>query len=166
MKLRTFFLLLLIATFSTTTLAMQPVPQPVERIEVYKAKREMHLIREGKLVHRYTISLGDVPLGPKRKEGDEKTPEGKYTINGRNARNGYHLSLRISYPNEADRAEARKRGVSPGGDIMIHGLPNDFAWASGAIPQDWTDGCIAVSNEEMDKIWSVVPNGTPIEIFP
>ena len=100
----------------------------------------------------------------KRFEGDEKTPEGAYTIDGRNPASAYHLSLRISYPNAADRAYAEARGRSPGGDIFIHGQPN--AWRGPAIARDWTDGCIALSNAEIKQLWDIVPDGTPITIRP
>lgn len=110
------------------------------------------------------IQLGDAPHGHKQFEGDEKTPEGRYTIDWGNPDSAYHLSLHISYPNEADRAFARAQGRSPGGMIMIHGQPN--ALPLGRVPGDWTDGCIAVSNAEIEWLWQTVGDGTPIEIVP
>jgi murein L,D-transpeptidase YafK len=136
----------------------------VDRIVVNKSKREMWLLRESKTIRRYTISLGQSPVGPKECEGDSKTPEGLYTISGRNAVSKYHLSLRISYPNAADIECGRKAGVDPGGDIMIHGFPNGEAKDGRAT--DWTAGCIAVTDAEMEEIWRLVPDGTAIEINP
>lgn len=143
-----------------TTPAMLPIAQQADAIRVYKAQRRMELWRGERRIATYGIALGDDPIGHKRQQGDEKTPEGRYRISGRNPRSRFHLSLRISYPNEADREQARRRGVDPGGDIMIHGAtPPGYRG-------DWTDGCIAVTNEEMDAIWQRVPVGTPIDIRP
>ena len=120
---------------------------------------------KGREVVRYTnIRFGDAPLGHKHFEGDERTPEGDYRISGRNPKSRYHLSLRISYPNAADRAYAAARGRSPGGDIFIHGQPNGRSGPP--IAHDWTDGCIALSNAEIRQLWDVVPDGTPITIRP
>jgi murein L,D-transpeptidase YafK len=110
------------------------------------------------------LQFGAAPQGHKRFEGDERTPEGRYTIDTRNPQSAYYLSLRISYPNGDDRAYAQNRGLSPGGDIFIHGQPN--ALPLGRVPGDWTDGCIALSNSEMDQLWVAVADGTPIEIRP
>jgi murein L,D-transpeptidase YafK len=134
-------------------------------ILVDKSDRTLTLMRAGKVLKTYRgIALGDAPVGHKRFEGDERTPEGRYTIDTRNPNSAYHLSLRISYPDAADRAYAAARGRSPGGDIFIHGQPN--ALPMGRIPGDWTDGCIAVSNQEIEELWAAVPDGTPIEISP
>jgi murein L,D-transpeptidase YafK len=138
-----------------------------DRIVVHKSKRKMLLLWEGKVFRRYSIGLGQSPLGPKQRQGDSKTPEGLYTISGRNPASAYHLALRISYPNEADIERARQAGDDPGGDIMIHGLPNGEAESTKhARMSDWTMGCIAVTDEEMEEIWRLVPDGTPIEINP
>lgn len=138
-----------------------------DRIVVNKSKRKMFLLREGRVIHRYSIGLGQSPVGPKQRQGDSKTPEGLYTILGRNPASDYHLALRISYPNEADLERARQAGDDPGGDIMIHGLPNDEAKsARHARMSDWTAGCIAVTDEEIEEIWRLVSDGTPIEINP
>lgn len=147
--------------------AKKPKKPLAEKIVVEKAERRMTLYREGKAWKAYKVSLGGEPVGPKREQGDHKTPEGRYTIDYRNPKSSYHLSLHISYPNRSDTAAAKARGVSPGGAIMIHGLPNgapDFGSAHRLY--DWTDGCIAVTNEEIEEIWDLVPNGTPIEILP
>jgi murein L,D-transpeptidase YafK len=136
-----------------------------DRILVDKSDRTLTLFAGGKEIARYEdIRLGDAPLGHKRFEGDEKTPEGTYTISGRNPKSSYHLSLRISYPNAADRAYAKSKGKSPGGDIFIHGQPN--AWPGPTIARDWTDGCIALSNMEIEQLWKIVPDGTKITINP
>jgi murein L,D-transpeptidase YafK len=118
-------------------------------------------------VRVYDVALGEEPVGPKEREGDGRTPEGLYVIDGRNPQSRYHRSLRISYPGPEDAARAAKLGVSPGGDIMIHGLQNGLGWI-GALHRthDWTRGCIAVTNDEIEEIWDLVPDGTPIEIRP
>src|SRR4051812_35813935 len=113
----------LLALAATVMLASS-VPEQADEIRVSKKAHEMLLLREGRVLRRYSIALGGSPLGHKQREGDKRTPEGRYTISGRNPKSSYHLSLRISYPNDADRERALKAGVSPGGDIMIHGLPN------------------------------------------
>ena len=137
----------------------------IERIVVYKAARRMELWSQGQLARTITgIQLGDAPVGPKQFQGDEKTPEGRYTIDYGNPESAYHRSLHIDYPRPADLALARAEGRSPGGQIFIHGQPN--AWPSGRVPGDWTDGCIALSNQEIAALWEAVPKGTPIEILP
>ena len=113
------------------------------------------------------IALGQNPLGAKTGIGDKRTPEGLYYIDGHNPGSKYHLSLRVSYPNDKDVAEARARGVSPGGDIMIHGLPRGFENVGAEHRQrDWTNGCIAVTNAEIEEIWSAIPDGAAIYIKP
>jgi len=141
--------------------------EPVDKVLIEKKKRRLTLISKGEAIKTYTIALGANPVGPKEKQGDNKTPEGNYTIESRNRHSDYHLSLRISYPNGRDKKRAQELGVSPGGNIMIHGLKNDFSWVDGfhkAI--DWTEGCIAVTNKEIEEIARLVPNGTPVEIRP
>src|ERR1700687_1621600 len=119
----------------------------VDRVIVNKAKRELLLMRAGIVVKSYRVALGRNPVGPKTRQGDGKTPEGVYSISGRNAASAFHRALRISYPNSTDRAQARKLGVAPGGDIMIHGLPNGQGHIGKAHRlTDWTEGCIAVTN--------------------
>ena len=134
---------------------------------VNKSRRELLLLSGGNVLRSYRISLGFDPVGHKVKDGDGRTPEGRYAIDRRNPRSAYHLSLRISYPNEADRLRAGELGVDPGGDIMIHGLPNGVDAAERGHPErDWTRGCIAVSDAEMEEIWSLVADGTAVEINP
>jgi murein L,D-transpeptidase YafK len=139
----------------------------VDSILVIKSTRTMTLLSRGIVVKSYQVALGGQPAGPKEKQGDRKTPEGKYVIDSKNPRSRFHLGLRISYSNAADRARARKLGVNPGGQIMIHGLPPAFASVGAARRlTDWTDGCIAVTNEEIEEIWRLVRVGTKVEIRP
>ena len=138
-----------------------------DSIVVHKARRTLTLYNGGQVLRRYLVALGRTPIGAKRRQGDGKTPEGEYTIIGRNRYSSYHRSLRISYPNAADQAYARRAGVSAGGDIVIHGLPNGMGEVGAAHREsDWTEGCIAVTNEEIEEIWRLVPDGTPIRIEP
>lgn len=155
--------------FLPSKIAVTKIPLPSgtvsDSIVVFKSERKLLLYYRNNQLKTCKISLGDSPVGHKEKEGDEKTPEGLYTISGRNPNSKYHLSLRISYPNEQDKLNAKKNGYSPGGDIMIHGLPN----ATGFLEEyytdnDWTDGCIAVTNDEIEEIWDAVKDGTPIFI--
>ena len=140
-----------------------PQSGTADRVLVLKAKRELLLLRGGKVLKTYRVSLGGHPAGRKTTEGDRKTPEGQYVLDWHNAQSDYYKSIHISYPNQADLARARKSGVPPGEDLFIHGQPNDYQ-GTGKQAGDWTDGCIAVSNAEMDEIWRAVPDGTPIEI--
>jgi murein L,D-transpeptidase YafK len=138
-----------------------------DRIEVFKAERRLVLLKDGRPLKTYRVSLGADPVGPKRQEGDHRTPEGRYTIDFHKYDSAFHLALHISYPNDKDRREAARRGVSPGGSIMIHGLPNGLAWF-GLVHarRDWTDGCIAVTDSEIEEIARAVPDGTEIVIHP
>ena len=141
--------------------------QYADKVLVKKAERRMFLLKNGTPFREYHISLGDNPVGHKQQQGDERTPEGVYTIDYRNPKSAYHLSLHISYPNKKDRAAAAKKGVNPGGDIFIHGLPNGYGALNAAFTRmDWTDGCIAVTSKEIEEIWKLVRNGTIIEIMP
>lgn len=139
----------------------------VVKILVDKSDRRMTLLNsEENTIKSYPIALGAEPVGKKEQEGDEKTPVGQYTITARNEKSRYHLSLRISYPDIQDIENAKKKKVSPGGDIMIHGLRNGLGWISDwhLLYDRWTDGCIAVTNQQMDEIWALVEIGTPIVI--
>jgi murein L,D-transpeptidase YafK len=137
----------------------------VDYLLVDKSERLMIGYAGGQPVKAWRdLQFGDAPEGHKRFEGDERTPEGRYVIEGRNPGSAYHLSLKVSYPNAADRAYAAQYGRSPGGDIFLHGQPN--ALPLGRVPGDWTDGCIAFSNAEIEELWRIVPDGTVIEIRP
>lgn len=134
-------------------------------ILVDKSDRTLTLYGGDRALKTYNgLQFGDAPTGHKQFEGDERTPEGRYIIDARNPNSAYHLSLRISYPNAQDRAYAAARGRSPGGDIFLHGQPNGIG--HGRVPGDWTDGCIALSNEQIEELWEAVSDGTPIEIRP
>lgn len=127
----------------------------------------MYLLSEGKRIKEYNVVFGGNPKGHKQQEGDQRTPEGKYILDYKKPDSAFHKAIHISYPNEVDKARAKKMGVKPGGLIMIHGQKNGLGWLSWVTQNfNWTDGCIAVTNEEMDEIWSLVKIGTPIEIQP
>ena len=162
-----------VATFTAaTTTSLTPTASldkrfPADSIVVEKAAHRLALYQRGKLVRTYLVALGQKPVGDKVSRGDRRTPEGLFRIEARNAASRYHRALRISYPDSAHLARARALGVSPGGDIMIHGLPARQAWVGPAHRDfDWTEGCIAVTNREIEEIWSAVPVGTPIHIKP
>lgn len=139
----------------------------IDKVLIEKKDRRLMLMSKGEILKTYRIALGGNPNGPKERQGDNKTPEGVYIIDSRNVDSRYHRSLHISYPNERDRRRARELGVSPGGDIMIHGIKNGFSWVGEAHAQvDWTRGCIAVTDEEIEEIARAVPNGTTVEIRP
>jgi murein L,D-transpeptidase YafK len=144
-----------------------PTGTTVDRIVVEKSARRLSLFRDGNQIKIYQIALGRNPLGGKQEEGDAKTPEGIYKIDGRNPQSRFHLALHISYPSDDDKNRAAARGVSPGFDIMIHGIQNGRGWI-GAFHrwEDWTAGCIAVTDEEIEELWQVTPDGTTIEIRP
>ena len=144
-----------------------PAGARIDRILVEKGDRRLSVFRDGKKLKTYRIALGRNPIGPKQEEGDMKTPEGNYTIDYRNPKSDYHLALHISYPSSEDSARAAQRGVNAGFDIMIHGLPNGLGWVGAAHREkDWTAGCIAVTDEEIEELWRVTPDGTMIEIQP
>lgn len=142
-------------------------PLLADRIVIVKSEHTLTLLRQGKVLRSYKVALGTTPIGAKTRQGDGRTPEGLYVVDSRNSHSQFHLSLHISYPNAADRARAAKLKVSPGGDVFIHGLAPSFAYL-GALHRktDWTLGCIAVTNPEIEEIWRLVPNGTPVEINP
>lgn len=144
-----------------------PALEPADKIVVIKSSHTLMLLRGGKVIKEYKVALGNDPYGPKTRQGDGKTPEGDYTIDAKNAHSRFHLALHISYPSAADRERARKMGAAPGGEIMIHGLPSEWAWLGSLHRRhDWTAGCIAVTNAEIEEIWAMVPVGTPIEVKP
>jgi murein L,D-transpeptidase YafK len=133
-----------------------------DHVFVDKSERRLDLLRDGAVIASFPVMLGFNTEGHKTQQGDGRTPEGDYVLDWRNPKSRFHLSLHVSYPNTADRKQAAARGVPPGGDIFVHGTPTWFALVGG----DWTLGCIAVSNADMDVIWKSVPDGTPITIQP
>jgi murein L,D-transpeptidase YafK len=139
----------------------------VNRIVVEKSNRTLALMNGTKIVKTYKVALGGQPLGAKDRQGDHKTPEGTYSVDAKNPNSQFHKALHISYPSQADRANARELRVSPGGDVEIHGLGAKWGWI-GAKHRltDWTDGCIAVTNEEIDEIYPLIKIGTTVEIRP
>ncbi|MGV6839906.1 MAG: L,D-transpeptidase family protein [Planktomarina sp.] len=152
---------------SGTPPAMAATHTQADLIIVDKSDRRMTLLQNGQEIKSYPISLGGNPTGHKVQEGDNRTPEGRYIIDWRNENSIAHLSLHISYPNADDTAHAQSLGVSPGGNIMIHGILNGWGFIGPMhLLSDWTNGCIAVTDAQMREIWSLVPNGTPIEIRP
>jgi murein L,D-transpeptidase YafK len=138
-----------------------------DRVIVFKKERKLILFGAGQPLKEYKIALGTEPVGAKLREGDHRTPEGNYVLDRRNPKSKFYRSIHISYPDANDRKRAARSGVSPGGDIFLHGLPNGLGWIGASHrAKDWTDGCIAVTNKEMDEIWNAVADGTAIEIRP
>jgi len=165
MRLIATLFLVLLAALPTAT-ADAPLAAP-DLIVVEKANRVLTLYAKRKAIKTYRIALGGNPVGHKEQEGDSRTPEGRYIIDAKNPWSSFHLSLHISYPDRRDRAAARKKGVSPGGAIMIHGTPDGLASLHALVViNDWTAGCIAVTNAEIEEIYRVVRIGTPIVIKP
>ena len=143
----------------------QAAEGPVDLIRVDKSDHLMTVYRDGRPVREFRVAIGRGDPGPKQRQGDGRVPEGSYRITAHNPNSAFHLSLRIGYPTAEQIAAAAKRGVNPGGDIMIHGLPNDRGWiGSRHTSVDWTDGCVAVTNREMDWLYKAVKDGTPVEI--
>lgn len=159
--------MLIISLLPLAALTRAELELPVaDSVLVDKSARKLWLVSAGRKYREYDISLGKSPRGHKERLGDKKTPEGSYIIDYRNPESRYHLSLHIDYPREPDRQSAQERGVNPGRNIFIHGLPNGQGQAHRALKgTDWTDGCIAVNNLEIEEIWALVPDGTPIEIL-
>jgi murein L,D-transpeptidase YafK len=165
MSLPAMLALSLVAACSTR----QPVTalSPADRLVVHKAERQLLLMHGDKVERSYHVALGLNPVGQKEHEGDSRTPEGTYRLAGHNPRSDYFLSIKVSYPNAADRERARAHHWDPGGSIMIHGLPNVLKREPDYYAKhDWTDGCIAVSNTDMAEIWRLTRDGVPIDILP
>jgi len=151
----------------TTLSAGQPPPVYADSILILKKEHVLELLAGGKVIRSYKVALGTGGLAPKEREGDGRTPEGRYVIDSRNAESQYHKALHVSYPDAEDRERAARLGVAPGGAIMIHGLPNGKGFIGSAHRlYDWTLGCIAVTDQQIDEIWALVPVGTPVEIRP
>lgn len=141
--------------------------EKVDEVLVVKSEKRLHLMSNGSILQSFPVTFGTEPQGHKQEQGDGRTPEGRYTLDQKNSNSRFYKSIHISYPNAQDVEQARKRNVSAGGDIMIHGQLNNWAWASPLVQLfNWTDGCIALSNEDMDQVWDAVATGTPIEIRP
>ncbi|WP_265088950.1 murein L,D-transpeptidase family protein [Psychrobacter sp. CMS30] len=137
----------------------------IDKVFVDKSARTLQLLSDNKVIKTYHIALGGNPVGHKQQQGDKRTPTGSYILDYKNEKSKFYRSIHVSYPNAADKARAKSRGVSPGGDIMIHGQKNGFGHLAAINQQrDWTDGCIAVTDNEMDEIMAAVEIGTPIEI--
>lgn len=159
--------ILLLAGWGAATAQPPAVEGSADRIVIEKAAHRMTLYAGERLVRTYAISLGGGGLAPKVRSGDRRTPEGDYRITGRNPRSRFHLALRIGYPTPAQVAAARAKGIDPGGDILIHGLPNGRgALAALYKGRDWTDGCIAVTDPEIEEVWTLVRDGARVRITP
>jgi murein L,D-transpeptidase YafK len=160
---------LVLGTYLYAHHVWNPLPPgtTIDRILVEKSARKLSLFRDDKRLKSYRVALGRNPVGPKEQEGDMKTPEGIYEIDSRNPQSDYHLALHVSYPSDEDMARAAARGVNAGFDIMIHGIANGRGWI-GAFHRlhDWTAGCIAITDEEIEELWRVTPDGTTVEIRP
>ncbi len=160
-----FFIFAIVFIFSSQDVFAKP--DKADKVVVLKSKRVLFLLKESEVIKAYKIALGKNPVGHKVRLGDNKTPEGTYTLTSRKHSDKYHLTIFISYPNESDIENAKKLGVSPGNSIAIHGLPKDLTSLNKLHRKtDWTSGCIAVTNDEIEEIWHLVEDGTPIEIKP
>lgn len=158
--------LMSVAAGGSAAIEIESVPL-ADSVKIVKGERRLYLLKQGGVLLSFPVALGFAPEGHKERMGDGRTPEGVYAIDRRNPRSRFHRSLGISYPNAADRARARARGADPGGDIMIHGLAERFETIGPRhLESDWTEGCIALTNEQIDVLWHSVPIGTPIVIEP
>lgn len=141
--------------------------EKADLVVVEKSRHSLSLYRQGRFLVSYHVAFGGDPAGPKQQQGDEKTPEGRYQLDYRNAATGYHKAIHVSYPDAQDVARAKRLGVPPGGEIMLHGQKNGYGWASFLTQRfNWTHGCIALDDDDMDAVWNHVDTGTPIEIRP
>ena len=155
------------ADASASDTSAVPPQQLADRVIVRKSERRMYLMHGETVLRSYRVALGLNPVGPKEQEGDSRTPEGHYLLTRRNPRSEYFLSIQVSYPNDRDMQRARRNRLSPGGSVMIHGLPNELRREPTYYEKrDWTDGCIAVSDSDMLEIWLMTPTDTPIDILP
>ncbi|GIU05705.1 hypothetical protein TUM4261_08060 [Shewanella sp. c952] len=157
-------LMLVLSVFQTN---LAHASGKADLVVVTKSESSLSLLREGKVLKSYRIAMGDNPVGHKLTEGDQRTPEGRYLLDYKKSDSAYYRSIHISYPNDEDRLRANALGIEPGGQIMIHGEnPNSSLSPIEAQQYNWTDGCIAVTNAEMDELWRAIDEGTPIEIWP
>jgi murein L,D-transpeptidase YafK len=165
--LRMAVLALTILVITQSSGAVSTALPTIDRLVVFKSERKMLAVAQGRLVRGYRVALGREPTGTKRCQGDQRTPEGSYAITRRIENSEFYRALYISYPSAADIERAQASGCPPGGSIEIHGLANSFAWLGARhLKRDWTAGCIAVTNEEMDELMAIVPLGTRIDIYP
>lgn len=171
-NLTLFAMLALVAVIVWERFGTPPAPPPVapiegqiDRILIEKSARRLTVFRHGEALKSYKVALGFEPTGAKDRQGDGRTPEGAFRIDRRNAQSAYHLSLGLDYPQDDDVARAAAGGYSPGGDIFIHGQPNGIGGLM-TIPYDWTAGCIALADDEIEELWRVTPMGTLVEIRP
>ena len=156
-----------LATWSVWPSPALPADAKADLVVVHKATRSLELYQHGALLKSYSVSLGRHPEGPKRHQGDGRTPEGEYVLDYRKPNSSFYRALHISYPSPADLAAARTQGVDPGGLVMVHGMKNGWGWLGRLhLAFDWTDGCVAVTDREMDEIWRAVPDGTKITLEP
>lgn len=157
-------LIVLLLMFQT---AFAEDTQKADTVLVIKSEKRLYLLNKGVPFASLSVTFGGQPEGHKQSRGDQRTPEGHYKLDYKNVNSKFYKSIHISYPNVEDKAEARKLGLSPGGDIMVHGQANGWEWAAPIVQLlSWTDGCIALSNKDMDEVWAAVDPGTPIEIRP
>ena len=153
--------------FALCAVSISASADQADRVVVKKSESRVYLERGGRPFASFKATFGAEPKGHKQQEGDERTPEGRYVLDSKNANSAYYKAIHISYPNAQDIAAAKARGVEPGGLIMVHGQKNGFGWLAPVAQWfNWTDGCVAVSNSDMDTIWKAVDVGTPIEILP
>jgi murein L,D-transpeptidase YafK len=159
--------LLIVGTLLLAASGHANLPSTVDRVVVFKSERKLVAVKDGRVVKTYSVSLGQSPRGTKRCRGDNRTPEGEYYVTHRVPNSRYFLALHLSYPSPADVMLARNAGCDAGGAIEIHGLAPEFGWlGSRHLERDWTNGCIALTNEEMQELYRSVAVGTPVEIYP
>lgn len=162
-----FRLPLFVFVLFSMAVSAEKLPTPVDKVVVEKSSRKMRLYSGASEIAVFPVSLGRSPVGAKACEGDNKTPEGVFRVLEHKSDSAYYLSLRLSYPEPGNIASAAAKGCKPGSDVMIHGMRNGFGWLGRThLWRDWTRGCIAVTNEEMKKIWALVPDGAVVEIKP
>lgn len=167
MTLRVYLAALVLTLFFPAGRMGPATKELADEIVILKSEHKMTLLSQGKTIHEYQVALSTVPVGAKERNGDHKVPEGDYRIDYKNPGSQFHLALHVSYPNAGDKARAKKLGVDPGGEIEIHGLAKQYAWLGSMHRKyDWTNGCIAVSNAEIEEIYPLVPVGTKVEIRP
>ncbi|UJF23325.1 L,D-transpeptidase family protein [Shewanella sp. OMA3-2] len=161
-----FFALSITCPFFASASSVQPHAK-IDLVVVNKSESRMSIMRDGKVLKTYVIAMGDAPQGHKLKEGDQRTPQGRYVLDYKKPDSAFYKSIHISYPNDEDKLRAQALGISPGGMIMIHGQnPRSSMSPEEAQKYNWTNGCIAVTNKEMDELWRMIDEGTPIEIWP